>query len=78
MAWEVEFTNEFETWWNSLSEDEQEEIAAKVELLEEHGPSLGRPHADVITTLASLQHERVAGEGARKREEQIFAGSVCI
>jgi hypothetical protein len=56
MAWEVEFTNEFETRWNSLSEKEQEEIAAKVELIEEHCPNLGRPHADVITSLASLQH----------------------
>lgn len=23
MSWEVEFTDEFETWWNSLMEDEQ-------------------------------------------------------
>jgi hypothetical protein len=33
MAYE-EFTSEFAAWWNDLSEDEQEEIAAKVELLE--------------------------------------------
>ena len=24
MMWEVEFTDEFEEWWNSLDEDEQE------------------------------------------------------
>ncbi len=50
MSWEVEFTDEFEIWWNSLSEDEQVEISAKAELLEEHGPTLRRPHADVIIT----------------------------
>lgn len=50
VAWEIEYTDEFETWWNSLSEDEQEEIAAKVDLLEERGPTLSRPHADVIVT----------------------------
>lgn len=50
MAWEVEFTSRFETWWNSLSEDEQVEISAKVELLQERGPTLPRPHADVIST----------------------------
>ena len=50
MPWKIEFTDEFEVWWNSLSEDEQVEISAKVELLEEHGPTLPRPHADVITT----------------------------
>jgi hypothetical protein len=49
MAWEVEFTSRFETWWNSLSEDEQVEISAKVALLQERGPTLPRPHADVIT-----------------------------
>jgi hypothetical protein len=38
VAWEVEYTDEFEAWWNSLSQDEQEEISAKGELLEERGP----------------------------------------
>ena len=50
MAWDVEFTSRFETWWNSLSEDEQIETSAKVELLQERGPTLPRPHADVIST----------------------------
>jgi len=50
VAWEVEYTDEFVDWWKSLSEEEQVEISAKVELLEEHGPTLPRPHADVITT----------------------------
>ena len=44
MAWDVEFTGQFETWWNSLSEDEQVEISAKVELLQVRGPTLRRPH----------------------------------
>jgi hypothetical protein len=50
VAWDVEFTGQFETWWNALSEDEQVEISAKVELLQERGPTLPRPHADVIST----------------------------
>lgn len=50
MAWAVEYTSEFETWWNTLSELEQIEINAKVEMLEDDGPVLGRPHADVITS----------------------------
>jgi hypothetical protein len=48
--WSVEYTDEFGAWWESLSEDEQVAISAKVELLEEHGPTLPRPHADVITS----------------------------
>jgi hypothetical protein len=27
MEWEVEYTDGFEKWWNSLSEIEQEDIA---------------------------------------------------
>jgi len=30
MAWEVEYTNEFEAWWNGLTEEEQIELDAKV------------------------------------------------
>jgi hypothetical protein len=48
MEWEVEFTTEFEDWWNSLSEDEQADVNAKVILLQKLGPSLPRPHADLI------------------------------
>jgi hypothetical protein len=43
VAWSVEFTDGFEEWWNALSEDEQIEIDAKVELLQEYGPTLPRP-----------------------------------
>lgn len=48
MAWDVEYTTEFEAWWDGLSEEEQEEIDRKVILLETLGPTLPRPHADVI------------------------------
>ena len=33
--WEVEFTDEFGTWWSSLQPEEQDRVAAAVELLEE-------------------------------------------
>ena len=39
MEWEVEYTDEFGVWWDSLSENEQAELAAKVELLREFGPT---------------------------------------
>lgn len=48
MAWGVEYTDQFESWWHSLSEAEQAEIDSKVALLEEQGRLLPRPHADVI------------------------------
>ena len=48
MVWEVEFTDEFEAWWNTLSEVEQDAIDVSVNLLQELGPHLPRPHADTI------------------------------
>ncbi|MBI1374598.1 MAG: addiction module toxin RelE [Phycisphaera sp.] len=48
MAWEIEFTDEFGRWWETLDEAEQDAIAVSVTLLRELGPSLPRPHADSI------------------------------
>ena len=48
MGVEVEYTNEFEEWWNELDESEQESVAAVVQLLEEHGPHLNFPHSSGI------------------------------
>jgi hypothetical protein len=46
--WEVEYTDEFGAWWDALDEDEQESVAASVELLRQVGPHLSRPHADTL------------------------------
>ena len=48
MSWEVEYTDEFGDWWNGLSEEEQEAVAAYVRLLEERGAALGFPHSSAI------------------------------
>ncbi len=46
--WDVEYTPEFEAWWNGLTEAEQEDVNAKVTLLQRMGPDLPRPHADSV------------------------------
>jgi hypothetical protein len=48
VAWDVEYSDAFAGWWRTLSEEEQEDVAAKVKLLEKAGPALGRPHADTL------------------------------
>ena len=48
MSWEVEYTDEFEQWWESLDIDEQESVAVSVRLLGEHGPHLTFPHCSDI------------------------------
>lgn len=48
MSWEVEFTEEFGSWWDDLDEDEQDSIDQGVGLLEARGPSLPFPYSSDI------------------------------
>lgn len=48
VVWDVEGTDEFAVWWESLTVAEQRTVGAAVEALEEHGPGLGRPLVDTI------------------------------
>lgn len=48
MIWEVEFTDEFASWWNGLDEGEQDSIDQGVGLLEARGPSLPFPFSSDI------------------------------
>jgi len=50
MQWEVEYTDEFEHWWARLTGDEQESVAAYVELLEQRGPDLPYPYCSAVVT----------------------------
>jgi len=51
MEWDIEFTDEFERWWNDLSEDEQDSVDQMVRFYrcavlhsEDHAPTLFNPH----------------------------------
>lgn len=48
MAWEVEFTDEFETWWNTLDEAEQDAVDRLVGVLKECGVHLGYPQSSDV------------------------------
>lgn len=48
MDWEVEYTNEFEQWWESLDGGEQDSIAFTVTLLIKKGPVLSFPYSSGI------------------------------
>jgi len=43
--WEVEYTDEFEEWWETLNEAEQDALTFSVGLLQSEGPSLNFPHS---------------------------------
>lgn len=48
MTWEIEYTDEFEEWWKTLREGEQDAVAVSAEVLAEHGPSLPFPHSSGV------------------------------
>jgi len=48
VAWEIEGTDEFRDWFRAQPEDLRDAVTAKVEMLAQKGPGLGRPHADTI------------------------------
>lgn len=48
--WEVEYTDQFEEWWDALDEDEQNDVAKVVTLLEEYGPNLPFPFSSSVSS----------------------------
>ena len=48
--WEVEFTDEFGAWYETLSEAEQDAVDRVVGVLEEKGTTLSFPYSSAITT----------------------------
>jgi hypothetical protein len=73
VAWDVEYTDEFESWWNSLFEDEQAEINVKVELLDAWGPMLPRPQAEVIARSRHSNIQELRGKVNERHLRVLFA-----
>ena len=48
MTWNIEHTDEFGEWWDTLSEGEQEDVVAMAGLLEERGPTLPHPYSSSV------------------------------
>jgi len=48
MKWDIVATEEFETWFDTLAESEQEDVRAVIVILSEQGPQLSRPYADTV------------------------------
>ena len=53
-VWDVEVTDEFVEWWSTLTDDQREALTARIDLLSERGPDLGRP---VVDQIRSSRHQ---------------------
>jgi hypothetical protein len=65
VAWTVEVSDEFAEWYRELTDDEHESVNFSVDLLEELGPTLGRPHVDTVrdSRHANMKELRVQHQG---------------
>jgi hypothetical protein len=48
MAWDVEYTDELRAWWDTLTESQQTDVAAAVQLLIDEGPHLRFPYSSGV------------------------------
>jgi hypothetical protein len=79
MPWEVEFTDEFGLWWDSLSEAQQDAVAVGVKVLQMRGPNLSRPYADTVkgSRHANMKELRTQCGGAPLRTFFAFDPRRC-
>jgi len=63
--WNVCQTVVFEAWWGELSEQEQDDVTAIVELLQEMGPQLPFPHSSGVegSRHSHMQELRIQSHG---------------
>lgn len=50
MIWKIEYTDEFEGWWQKLDARELETVAVAIQLLENRGPDLPFPYSSALAT----------------------------
>lgn len=79
MKWEVEYTDEFGKWWETLTDEEQESLAASVALLEERGPKLPFPYSSGIngSQHSHMRELRTQHEGRPYRTLYAFDPRRC-
>src|SRR5262245_44964130 len=71
--WSVEFTDEFGRWFQSLSRQQQDAIDPAVHVLEQLGPSLGRPLVDTSKGSPHVNMKELRSQAGRRVLRTFFA-----
>jgi hypothetical protein len=79
VAFDVEYADEFEAWWHSLDETEQDSVDRVVGLLIDRGVNLPRPYADTVqgSKFPNMKELRVQHAGRPYRILFAFAPRRC-
>ena len=65
--WTIKFSHEAEQWIDTLTDAEYESIFAGFDLLEQRGPSLGRPFVETIKTSRHANMKELRSSGGYLR-----------
>lgn len=79
MTWDVEYTDEFESWWGTLDEGTQVAIDTVVRLLESKGPQLPFPYSSDVrgSRFGQMRELRVRHKGQPYRVLYAFDPRRC-
>lgn len=69
-TWQVEYTDQFDDWYQTLTEEDQDAVIARVELLESAGPGLARP---VVDNVHQSRHPNMKELRAERAIRVLFA-----
>ena len=74
MAWDIEYTDEFEEWWDTLTEEAQIDVDASVGLLREYGVDLPFPHSSSVkdSRHSHMRELRIQHKGRPNK------GTLCV
>lgn len=63
--WEVEYTDQFGVWWDTLDDETQRDVDSIVRVLKQRGPALTRPYSDAVkgSRHPNLRELRVQSKG---------------
>ena len=72
MAWEIEYTDEYNQWWDTLTDQEQDVVRGKVNRLAFYGRSLSAPHSKPLKGLRHQLYE-LRGQISRRPLRVFYA-----
>ena len=68
MVWKIVSIEYFDNWFLGLEASEQQDVLAAIFVLEQYGPTLGRPHVDSLKgtdKVKNLKELRVQHKGGK-------------
>ncbi len=77
--WKVAYSDEFDHWFDSLNEKQQDDLRVGIQLLIELGPNLPRPYADTVegSKYSNMKELRTQSQGRPIRTFFAFDPNRC-